>query len=169
MCWHIVKYIVKYNSRVTKESLIPLVDALNAPVSEIINELVLRNFDNVMNGQIKNINSFRERCSITATFNTGTEESGTSNKNIISFTKSACNCDKIEVPIQHTAYYINSPFVLDWLNNPERVNTLRFMNPMDRNTVNAIIKAQSDINADSMSNILESVIFIFLKQMEMAL
>ena len=145
------------NAKVTKESLIPLVDALNAPVSGIINELVLRNFDNVMNGQIKNINNFNKRSSITATFNTRIDDNKTSNQNIISFTKSACNCDKIAVPIQHTAYYIRSPFVLDWLNYPDRTNTLGSMNPMDRSTVNAILKAQAAINADPMTNILDSV------------
>lgn len=145
------------NAKVTKESLIPLVDALNAPVSGIINELVLRNFDNVMNGQIKNINNFNKRCSITAMFNTRIDDNKTSNQNIISFTKSACNCDKIAVPIQHTAYYIRSPFVLDWLNYPDRTNALGSMNPMDRSTVNAILKAQAAINADPMTNILDSV------------
>ena len=146
--------------KVTKESLIPLVDALNVPVSDVINELVLRNFDNVMNGQIKNDNSIKQKCTIEAIFNVEANESMRINEasNVISFTKVACKCDKLAVPIQHTAYYINSPFVLDWLNNPERINILRFMNPMDRSTVNAIIRAQADINADSMSNILESVI-----------
>ncbi|MDE6665241.1 MAG: ATP-binding protein [Ruminococcus sp.] len=146
--------------KVTKESLIPLVDALNVPVSDVINELVLRNFDNVMNGQIKNDNSIKQKCTIEAIFNVEANESVRTNEasNVISFTKVACKCDKLAVPIQHTAYYINSPFVLDWLNNPERINILRFMNPMDRSTVNAIIRAQADINADSMSNILESVI-----------
>lgn len=155
---YIDNHIVFANdAKVTKESLISLVEALNAPVSEIINELVLRNFDNVMNGQIKNISSLDKRCSITATFNTGIEDNRISNQNVISFTKSTCNCE-LDEPIEHAAYYINNPFLLDWLNNPDRMNVLRSMNPMDRSAVYAIIRAQADINADSMSNILDSVI-----------
>ena len=140
--------------KLTQDSLAPLVEALNAPISEVINELVLRNFDSVMNGQIKNDNS-TGKCSINAIFKD--ENSRKSNSNEIVFYKSGCKCDNLNVLIQHTAYYINSPFVLDWLNNPERVNIMRFMNLMDRSTIDAIVKAQADINADSMSNILESV------------
>lgn len=145
--------------KVTKESLIPLVDNLNVPISDTINELIFRTFDNVMNGQIKNDNSIKQKCNIEAIFNIGANENGLKNieSNVISFTKVACKYDKLSVPIQHTAYYINSPFVLDWLNNPDRMRVLRVMNPMDRSTVSAIIQAQADINADPMTNILDTV------------
>lgn len=139
--------------KVTKKSLIPLADALNVPVSEIVNELALRNFNSVMNGQIKNINNPNKDGSITVAFSQRIDD----NQNTISFTESTCNCDKIEVPIHHAAYYIRNPFVLDWLNNLNRTNVLGSMNPMDRNTVRAIVQTQDDINDNPIINVIDSV------------
>ena len=103
-----------------------------------------------MNGQIKNVYSSNySHCSISGEIQDFT--------NTIKINKQFCNCE-LDEPIEHAAYYINNPFLLDWLNNPDRMNVLRSMNPMDRSAVYAIIRAQADINADSMSNILDSVI-----------
>ena len=113
-----------------------------------MNEYVFRYFNLVMNGQIKNLNS-TGKSSVTA------EIKGKSDTILLN--KKSCSCE-LDEPIEHSAYYINNPFVLDWLNLTNVSWFLSALNPMDRNVISAIIKAQADINEDSMSNILETVI-----------
>lgn len=138
-----------YSVKLTNDQLKSLVDYLNTPETDILNEYVFRYITNVMNGQIKNAySSGDDSCFISGEILSFT--------NTIRIEEQSGNCE-LEEPIVHSAYYINSPFVLDWLNNPDRVKILRSMNPMDRSAVLAIVKAQTDINADSMSNILDSV------------
>lgn len=138
-----------YSVKLTKDQLESLVNSLNASEIDILNEYVFRYIFNLMNGQIKNAySSNSSHCYISGEIQDFT--------NTIKIYKQFCNCE-LDEPIEHSAYYINNPFVLDWINNPDRMNVLRAMNPMDRSTVYAIIRAQADINADSMSNILESV------------
>lgn len=140
---------LSYGVKLPKDRLVSLVDSLNAPEIDILNESVFRYIFNVMNGQIKNVYSSNySHCSISGEIQDFT--------NTIKINKQFCNCE-LDEPIEHAAYYINNPFLLDWLNNPDRMAVLRSMNPMDRSAVYAIIRAQADINADSMSNILESV------------
>ena len=139
-----------YSVKLNKDQLESLVNSLNASEIDILNEYVFRYIFNVMNGQIKNAySSNSSHCSISGEIQDFT--------NTIKIYKQFCKCEIAE-PIEHSAYYINNPFVLDWLNNPDRMNVLRSMNPMDRSAVYAIMRAQADINADSMSNILDSVI-----------
>ncbi len=138
-----------YSVKLTKDQLESLVNYLNMREIDILNEYVYRYITNVMNGQIKNAySSNSSHCSISGEIHDFT--------NTIKVYKQFCECE-LDEPIENSAYYINNPFVLDWLNNPDRMNVLRSMNPMDRSAVYAIIRAQADINADSMSNILESV------------
>lgn len=139
-----------YSVKLNKDQLELLVNSLNASEIDILNEYVFRYIFNVMNGQIKNAYSSNfSHCSISGEIQDFT--------NTIKIYKQFCKCEIAE-PIEHSAYYINNPFVLDWLNNPDRMNVLRSMNPMDKSAVYAIMRAQADINADSMSNILDSVI-----------
>ncbi len=135
-----------FNLTVTREVLISLVESLNIPDSDILNEYVFRFFNNVMNGQIKKVNSGKAKCSITAEFK--------DSKNSITFTAKKCECSQ-ETPILHKAYYINTPFTLDYLN--QFAYQLLEMNQMDRSVVEAIFEAQSNMNKDSMTNILDSV------------
>ena len=138
------KYLEEnYPIKVTKNKVASLVEYLNLPEKDILNEYVFRYFNLVMNGQIKNLNS-TGKSSVTA------EIKGKSDKK-------SCSCE-LDEPIEHSAYYINNPFVLDWLNLTNVSWFLSALNPMDRNVISAIIKAQADINEDSMSNILETVI-----------
>lgn len=143
------KYLEEnYPIKVTKNKVASLVEYLNLPEKDILNEYVFRYFNLVMNGQIKNLNS-TGKSSVTA------EIKGKSDTILLN--KKSCSCE-LDEPIEHSAYYINNPFVLDWLNLTNVSWVLSALNPMDRNVISAIIKAQADINEDSMSNILETVI-----------
>ena len=134
--------------KTNKEKIISLVESLNTPEKDIINESVFRFFNSVMNGQLKNVHSSNSsKCVIIGEFK--------DSKCSIVLRKNDCSCE-MESPIEHTSYYINSPFSLDYLNQ-DRIAALG-MNPMERNVINAIAKAQADINEDSMKNILDSVI-----------
>ena len=143
------KYLEEnYPIKVTKNKVASLVEYLNLPEKDILNEYVFRYFNLVMNGQIKNLNS-TGKSSVTA------EIKGKSDTILLNKKSGSCELDE---PIEHSAYYINNPFVLDWLNLTNVSWFLSALNPMDRNVISAIIKAQADINEDSMSNILETVI-----------
>lgn len=137
-----------YNIKTTKDKVASLVEYLNLPEGDILNEYVFRYYNLVMNNQVKKLSS-TGRCSVSANIK---------GKNInVALNKKSCSCTLSE-PIQHSAYSINNPFVLDWLNLPNLKWFISTMNPLDRNTVSAISKAQADLNEDSMTNILESVI-----------
>ena len=132
------KYLEEnYPIKVTKNKVASLVEYLNLPEKDILNEYVFRYFNLVMNGQIKNLNS-TGKSSVTA------EIKGKSDTILLN--KKSCSCE-LDEPIEHSAYYINNPFVLDWLNLTNVSWFLSALNPMDRN-----------VNEDSMSNILETVI-----------
>lgn len=143
-----VKNIIEtyFPVKITKEKIEDLTAYLNSPEIDILNEHVFRYFNNIMNGQVKRVGSGREKCSIIAEFKTGT--------NSIGFTTKKCSCYQDE-PLNNTAYYINSPFVIDYLNQ----YSFSFLgtSPMERNVIYAINNAQKAINENSMSGILESV------------
>ena len=124
-----------------------LVQYLNSSETDIINEYVLRYFNSVMNGQVENIYS-SSGCSVAGAFRNGS-------KSTIHMENGTCSCS-IGEPIEHTAYYINSPFSLDWLNQGNI--RLRGMNILERNVISAILKNQTDMNENSMTNILDSVL-----------
>ena len=134
--------------KVSKDKIASLVNYLNSSESEIINEYVFRYFNSVMNGQLKNTYSSKNsECSVIGEFKEGT--------NIVSLSNKTSDCI-IDEPLEHTAYYINSPFSLDWLN--QGYFLLQGMNNLEKNVISAILKNQYDLNADSMTNILDSVL-----------
>ena len=139
---------LSYRVKLPKDRLVSLVEYLNAPEDDILEEYVYRYITNVMNGQVKNAYSSRNsHCSITGEFKDFT--------NTIKIYKQNCICE-LDEPIEHSAYYINSPFSIDSLN--ERRFSIFGSNPMSRNIVDAILQAQAEINEDSMTNILDTVL-----------
>ena len=137
-----------YRVKLPKDRLISLVEYLNTPEIDILNEYVYRYITNVMNGQMKNAYSSKgSHCSISGEFKDFT--------NTIKILKQNCICE-LDEPIEHSAYYINTPFSLDSLN--EHRMAIWGSNPMSRNIVDAILQAQADINEDSMTNILDTVL-----------
>jgi ABC-type cobalamin/Fe3+-siderophores transport system ATPase subunit len=145
----IIDYLkLSYGVKLPKDQLDSLVEYLNAPENEILNEHVHRYITNVMNGQIKNAySSNSSHCSISGEFKDFT--------NTIKIRKNGCSCE-LDEPIEHSAYYINTPFSLDSLNENRRF--FLGIPPMSRNVIDAIQKAQADINENSMTNILDTVL-----------
>lgn len=139
-----------FNIKATKEKIVPLVNNLNLSNEDIMNEYIFRYFGLVMNNQVKNLHSAnRSQCSVCAKIK--------DKKIDITLNKKVASCTLTE-PIEHSAYYINSPFALDWLNQPNLTWFLSQMSPLDRNVIAAIAKAQAGLTEDSMTNILDSVI-----------
>lgn len=125
-----------------------LVNYMNLSEEDILNEYVYRYFNNVMNNQVKNmLSSENEQCIVIG------EIKGKTNK--IALTMDSC-VFSMEVPIEHSAYYINSPFSLDWLNQTRM--RMQGMNILERNVIAAIRDNQSDMDEDSMTNIIQSVL-----------
>lgn len=144
----IKQYIENHSGiKISNEKAESLAVSLNVPESDIINEYIFRYFSNVMNGQIKKADSQNRKCQVIAEFKDG--------KNVLNFTAEKCKIEQ-GCPILHNAYYINSPFALDCLN--EHISFRYGISLMDRNVINAIQNAQAAINEDSMTNILDSVI-----------
>ncbi|MBR5512783.1 MAG: ATP-binding protein [Ruminococcus sp.] len=137
---------VNFNIQTSEDELEVLVNNLNLPEKDILNELVFRYFDNVMNGQVKRLKSANGRCTIKAEIKSKTHE--------LKFTNQKCNCD-IKDPIAHKAYYINSPYVLDYLNND--LLDISTLSILERNVIEAIKQAKTELNADSTSKILDAV------------
>lgn len=139
---------LSYGVKLPKDRLVSLVEYLNTPEIDILNEYVYRYITNVMNGQVKNAySSSSSHCLISGEFKDFT--------NTIKIRKQDCICELNE-PIEHSAYYINTPFSLDSLN--EHRMAIFGSNPMSRNIVDAILQAQAEINEDSMTNILDTVL-----------
>ncbi len=137
-----------YSVELPEEKLQSLVAYLNTSNIDILNEYVYRYISSVMNRQIKNAFSLKgSHCSISGEFKDFT--------NTIKIRRQYCICELVD-PIEHSAYYINSPFSLDSLNEPRMA--ARGSSLMSRNVTNAIIQAQAEINEDSMTNILDSVL-----------
>lgn len=142
-------YLEENNSiKLPKEKIEELVNYLNMSPIDILEEYVYRYISSVMNGQVKNSHSAHSsKCIIAGEFKEFT--------NTITLKKHSCIC-KINDAIEHSAYYINTPFTLDYLNE-SRVMRLG-NNPMNRSVIEAIQKAQTAIDEDSMTNILDSVL-----------
>lgn len=139
---------LSYGVKLPKDRLVSLVEYLNTPEIDILNEYVYRYITNVMNWQVKNeYSSSSSHCLISGEFKDFT--------NTIKIRKQYCICE-LDEPIEHSAYYINTPFSLDSLN--ERRMAIFGSNPMSRNIVDAILQAQAEINEDSMTNILDTVL-----------
>lgn len=143
-----VKSIVEsyFPVKISIEKVEDLTNYLNSDENEILDEYVFRYFNIIMNDQIKRTGSGNGKCKVVAEFRAGV--------NSVTFTSKKCTCSQDE-SLSNTAYYINSPFVLDFLN---QYNFSLFgMGPLERNVVSAIQNAQAAINDNSMSGILESV------------
>lgn len=139
---------LSYGVKLPKDRLVSLVEYLNTPEIDILNEYVYRYITNVMNGQVKNAySSGNSHCLISGEFKDFT--------NTIKIRKQYCICE-LDEPIEHSAYYINTPFSLDSLN--EHRMAIFGRNPMSRNIFDAILQAQAEINEDSMTNILDTVL-----------
>lgn len=59
------------------------------------------------------------------------------------------------MPIVHSAYYIDNPFVLNYL-NANRIN-LQYLSELERNVIHAITDAQMQQSKDKMADIFETV------------
>lgn len=120
---------------------------LNMPNESLMNEYIFRYFISVFNGQIRNENSgSRQQGIIKSVFKNGT--------NTINFLTSKCKLNQ-EVPVIHCAYYINNPFVVDYLNLPQ-LNTPA-LNELERNIIDAINSAQMEQSIDKMTDIFDAV------------
>lgn len=134
--------------RVSEEKISTLLIYLNTSNTDIINQNVFRYFDAVMNGQIKNVNKAnRSRCVVSGEFKDG--------QCSIVLNKQKCLCE-IGEEIEHNAYYINSPFALDWLNQGVRI--FYDISLLERNIIEAIIRAQRDLNRGATTDVIDSVV-----------
>lgn len=121
---------------------------LNMPNEDILSEYIFRYFMDVFNGQVKNENvSSRQQGIIRAMFKNGT--------NTINFFTSKCKLNQ-EVPILHCAYYINNPFIVDYLNaNSNSIKSV--LRELDRNIIDTINSAQMEQSIDKMADIFDAV------------
>lgn len=120
---------------------------LNMPNESLMNEYIFRYFISVFNGQIRNENAgSRQQGIIRSVFKNGT--------NTINFLTSKCKLNQ-EVPIIHCAYYINNPFVVDYLNLPQL--NVPALNELERNIIDAINSAQMELSVDKMADIFDAV------------
>ena len=116
---------------------------------KILSELVYRYFDLIMNKEVarKRKRTTTKECVVKAIFKGNIIDE-------LKFTDQKWHCN-ISEPIAHKAYYINSPYVLDYLNNQEI--DISSLSMLERNVIEAIQKAQAQLKANSMSNILDAV------------
>lgn len=121
---------------------------LNMPNEDILSEYIFRYFMDVFNGQVKNENvSSRQQGIIRSVFKNGT--------NTINFFTSKCKLNQ-EVPILHCAYYINNPFIVDYLNaNSNSIKSV--LRELDRNIIDTINSAQMEQSIDKMADIFDAV------------
>lgn len=120
---------------------------LNTPNNDLMSEYIFRYFMDVFNGQIRNENSgARQRGFVETIFKNGT--------NKISFYTSKCLLNQ-QVPIVHCAYYINSPFVIDYLNSTRWRTFL--LSELDRNIIDVVNSAHMEQSYDKMTDIFDAV------------
>lgn len=115
---------------------------------DLLSEYIFRYFMDIFNGQIKNENTgFRQQGIIKTTFKNGI--------NTINFFTTKLKLNQ-NVPIVHCAYYINNPFVVNYLNiNSGLVKSL--LSELDRNIIEAINSAQLEQSIDKMADIFDAV------------
>ena len=137
----IIKKMQENNNKVTENKNYILLE------NDVLSELVYRYFDMIMNGEVKRKKTTEKDCVVKAEFKGRIV-------NELRFTDRKWSCN-IEEPVAHKAYYINSPYVLDYLNN--RLIDISSMSILERNAIEAIKQAEEELNADSMANILDAV------------
>ncbi|MDE6501030.1 MAG: AAA family ATPase [Ruminococcus sp.] len=121
---------------------------LNMPNEDLLSEYIFRYFIDVFNGQIRNENvNSKQQSFIKTIFKNGT--------NTINFLISKCKLNQ-EVPILHCAYYINNPFIADYLNvNSRWLKSV--LSELDRNIIDTINSAQMEQSIDKMRDIFDAV------------
>lgn len=135
--------------RVSEEKISTLLKYLNTSNTDIINQIVFNYFDSVMNGQIRNANKAnRIQCVVSGEFGDGQCD------NIV-FNKQKCSCE-IGEEIEHNAYYINSPFALDWLN--QGIRRFYEMNLLEKNVIEAIVSTQNDFIRGIATDVIDSIL-----------
>ena len=119
---------------------------MNLPDEVLLSEYASRYFEDIFNGSVINKNAKDRIADINAIFRKTAS-------NIIHFTGNDCIIFQ-EEPILHRAYYIDNPFIVNYLNKPDRISML---SKLERNVIEAIHAAKEELNADKMSNIFEAV------------
>lgn len=119
---------------------------VNTSNEELLNEYIFRYFMDIFNGQLKNESANKRVGSIQTIFRNGT--------NTIKFYTNKCTLNQ-ETPILHPAYYIDNPFVINYLNS-NRIN-LMYLGELERNVVDAIFNAEVEQSADKMVDIFDTV------------
>ena len=115
---------------------------------DLMSEYVFRYFMDVFNGQIRNENSgLRQQGIVKTIFKSGT--------NAINFFTTKCKLNQ-EVPIVHCAYYINNPFIVDYLNINWRWSK-SILSELDSNVIDTINSAKLEQTFDKMTDIFDAV------------
>lgn len=133
----------------SKDVIAEIENIYSVSEDKIMSELVYRYFDLIMNKEVarKRKRTTSKECVVKAIFKGNIIDE-------LKFTDQKWQCN-ISEPIAHKAYYINSPYVLDYLNNQEI--DISSLSMLERNVIEAIQKAQAQLKANSMSNILDAV------------
>lgn len=133
----------------SKDVIAEIENKYSVSEDKILSELVYRYFDLIMNKEVakKGKKTTAKECVVKAKFKGNIIDE-------LKFIDQKWQCN-ISEPIAHKAYYINSPYVLDYLNNQE-IN-ISSLSMLERNVIEAIQKAQAQLKANSMSNILDTV------------
>ena len=140
------KFPFKFPIKRKKEIAEEIFSILSTPNEALFNEYIFRYFMDIFNNQLGTEGIGSKASSVVTNFKNGT--------NSIHFYPKECTL-KQEVPILHRAYYIDNPFVLNYLNGA-RVN-LRYLNELDRNVIDTIRGAQVEQAADKMVDIFDTV------------
>ena len=158
----LLEYINKFNGEFTNDDIFDFLvknsalecnkdmandifSIVSTPNDELFNEYIFRYFMDIFNGQLKTETSRVRSCSIETIFSSGT--------NKIRFYSNKCHLNQ-STPILHPAYYIDNPFVLNYLN--VRLS-MRQSSELDRNIILAIRNAKYEQSADKMVDIFDSV------------
>lgn len=163
--FNIIQKFIYYNNDITIENVESIINSyetvkdkkelseriyliLSASNKSLINEYIFRYFMDIFNNQIQNENcDIRQSAFVETEFRNGT--------NNIKFYSSTCNLIQ-EVPVIHCAYYINNPFVVDYLNVSSRF-TKNVLSELDRNIIDTIKKSQHEQLINKMAEIFDAV------------
>ena len=163
--FNIIQKFIYYNNDITIENVESIINSyetvkdkkelseriyliLSASNKSLINEYIFRYFMDIFNNQIHNENcDIRQSAFVETEFRNGT--------NNIKFYSSTCNLIQ-EVPVIHCAYYINNPFVVDYLNVSSRF-TKNVLSELDRNIIDTIKKSQHEQLINKMAGIFDAV------------
>ncbi len=128
-----------------KDAANDIYSIITTPNGSLFNEYIFRYFMDIFNQQLKTENVSAKTAFVKTIFRNGI--------NSVRFYQKKCVL-KQEVPIMHHAYYIDNPFVLDYLNSHL---SFRLLDELDRNVINTIQEAQREQSANKMVDIFDSV------------